>query len=50
MSVQQQIIAQRQQTVATEQARLRRAQAALNPIDAEVAIAKEVKDLCLSDA
>ncbi|MBD2593605.1 HlyD family efflux transporter periplasmic adaptor subunit [Nostoc spongiaeforme FACHB-130] len=41
VEAQKQIIAQQQQTVVAEQAKLRRAQAALNPIDAEVAIAQE---------
>lgn len=41
IEAQQRIIAQQQQAVIAEQARLHRAQAALNPIDAEVAIAKE---------
>ncbi|MBE9209731.1 HlyD family efflux transporter periplasmic adaptor subunit [Nostoc sp. LEGE 06077] len=41
VEAQKQIIAQQKQTVIAEQAKLRRAQAALNPINAEVAIAQE---------
>ncbi|WP_414544124.1 HlyD family efflux transporter periplasmic adaptor subunit [Nostoc sp. CCY0012] len=41
VEAQQQIIAQHQQAVAAVQARLQRVQAALNPSDAEVAIAKQ---------
>lgn len=41
IEAQQQIIAQRKQAVAAQQAKLRRVQVALNPIGAEVAIAKQ---------